>query len=186
MTDHSPEPWKIEPCGEGGYRVTDANEETVELPVYFGRHSGGAWSRIVACVNALTGVPTSVLESGAISKLLISLMTAPTKVLCSKTTDAPLTEVLERFYAVRIAASPNDAKTIRNSPDEGILKMGDPTLEALAEVGMSTTFTCSACDAIHEVSGYTFDLPDGWTRDDVKLLRCPACQATEKEAHEPT
>lgn len=76
-TKHSPEPWRV--CGE----VPDAVEDCE------GRFAAEGWARsgyqfedefeaacaanarrIVACVNALAGVPTEALEGGALGDLL--------------------------------------------------------------------------------------------------------------------
>jgi len=59
MSDHG-EPWKIEKCKAGDY----------EFPVVVGSHGGIISSRygphqrrMAACVNALEGIPTEVLEN---------------------------------------------------------------------------------------------------------------------------
>lgn len=70
MDEHTPEPWICQPNDDGVWRIrpkawmrwawiATAQAETADIP-----HDEANARRIVACVNALRGVPIDALESG--------------------------------------------------------------------------------------------------------------------------
>jgi len=55
MADHSPEPWRIAEVPAGGQGIIDRNHRTVLSDPYVIRDENK--HRVVACVNACTGIP---------------------------------------------------------------------------------------------------------------------------------
>ena len=71
-TKHSPEPWGISPAHSGD--VLEANEGWKVAECWDPEATPGTSAdnarRIVACVNALAGIPTEALEAGRLAEAL--------------------------------------------------------------------------------------------------------------------
>ncbi len=69
-TKYSPEPWRFVDDGKwpGGFSVWTG------IGIRIFEASEADARRMVACVNACAGIPTSALESGALAKVLVQLM----------------------------------------------------------------------------------------------------------------
>lgn len=82
MSEHSPEPWKFghrRAVGERASWIRDADDEDV-LDTETDRNcfpDDDVLRRIVACVNALEGIPTEVLGSGALNDKFFAAYRGP-------------------------------------------------------------------------------------------------------------
>lgn len=112
QTKHTPVPWRV--AGDNSIQlIRSVAEDGKELPRSRGRDIARVWSRhiakldeegkansarIVACVNALEGIPNSALEAGAVRELVEAAKVAKSWIM--KRSHKPgADKISERLYA---------------------------------------------------------------------------------------
>ena len=101
MSEHTPEPWRID---DSGLRIYESGGELVaNISTWLDREDAKIYAcRIVAAVNALKGIPTEVLEGGLIGELI--------EAMDDIASEAPYWMEAQGFYHLMVRAKSIRAK----------------------------------------------------------------------------